>query len=81
MQYLTTFDALGLTPQVVASRDGPSGRGPKRARDAGGCSDGQTHSHKSRRISRVMSDGKQLAQVGLQPRVLWPFGNMCKASL
>lgn len=49
--------------QVDVSRDGPSGTG---GRDAGMCSTGQTLTHKSRRISRVGSDGKQLAQVAAE---------------
>ena len=72
VQDLFAFDALAVTAQVDVSRDGPSGTGTKHARDAGGCSTGQTHTHthKSRRMSRVGSDGKQLTQVGLS-------SNMC----
>ena len=73
MQDISAFDALAVTPQVDVSRDGPSGTG---GRDAGMCSTGQTLTHKSRRISRVGSDGKQLAQVGHHPHVPNPFSNM-----
>lgn len=52
------FDALAVTAQVDASRDGPSGKGAKRGRDAGGCSTGQTHTHKARKTSRVGSDSE-----------------------
>ncbi len=52
------FDALAVTAQVDVSKDGPSGKGAKRGRDAGGCSTGQTHTQKSRRISLVGSDSE-----------------------